>query len=300
MQRIFAATLGVLLVGTASLGAVSHATAARSHAISANDYAVATFSPMGDHKVTGAIVMMSGSGTTSGTTSSASDVSAASRDSGASAASRASSSGGMTITAIVEGLQPGSKALVHINATRCGIDKTHRYEMSLTANKEGVATASVKPSSALTLQGIYASVYGHSANSSAGSSRAGVTMNRLACGAVHTPGTVVQVKPVKGGRASGLAFITQNQPVLGNSVKKGTEVIVYATGLQPNMAQPNHIHAGPCGANAPIRYPLTTLVANSKGDALAGTGVRDQVPTSGLSLEIHKTNFDVEACGNIG
>lgn len=296
MQRTFAAALSVLLAGTASLGAVSHATAARSHAISANDYAVATFSPMGDHKVTGAIVMMSGSGAMSGTTSSASATSAASSASGA----RASSSGGMTITAIVEGLTPGSKALVHINAAKCGVDRTLRYEMSLTANKEGVATASVRPSSALSLQGIYASVYGHSANKSAGSSRAGVTMNRLACGAVHTPGAVVQVKPAKGAKASGLAFITQDQPVIGNTVKKGTEVIVYATGLQPNMAQPNHIHAGPCGANAPIRYPLTTLVANSKGDALAGTGVRDQVPTSGMSLEIHKTNFDVEACGNIG
>jgi Cu/Zn superoxide dismutase len=63
-----------------------------------------------------------------------------------------------------------------------------------------------------------------------------------------------------------------------------------ATGLQPATTHLAHIHAGACGTNGAIVFPLESMVANGSGDAAATTWIRHpyQVPASGWSVQIHK------------
>lgn len=121
----------------------------------------------------------------------------------------------------------------------------------------------------------------------------------VACVTLHAPRYIVTIKPMMGSTASGVALITPNMPVLNGMTKKGTEVIVYATGLQKNTVQPNHIHAGPCSTTSSVLFPLSTLVTDKTGSALAGTGLPTSVNLSTGSIHIHRNNFAPEACGNL-
>jgi hypothetical protein len=87
--------------------------------------------------------------------------------------------------------------------------------------------------------------------------------------------------------------------VMASKVMPGTEVIVLAAGLQPMMAQPDHIHAAACGMPGHIMYPLTDLLADAQGRAIAGTAIPDVVPSAGVSVHIHLANMDPLACGTL-
>jgi hypothetical protein len=121
----------------------------------------------------------------------------------------------------------------------------------------------------------------------------------VACAALAAPRWIVGIKPMGGGTASGVALITPNVPVLNGQVKTGTEVVVYATGLQPNTVQPNHIHAGACSTSSAVLFPLSTLVTDSSGRAVEGTGIPYVVNLSSGSIHIHRSNFLPEACGDL-
>jgi hypothetical protein len=121
----------------------------------------------------------------------------------------------------------------------------------------------------------------------------------VACATLHAPRWIVVIKPMAGSAASGVALITPDIPVLNGAVKAGTEVVVYATGLQPNAVQPNHIHAGPCSTSSAVLFPLNTLVTDSSGRAVEGTGIPYAVNLSAGSIHIHRSNFLPEACGDL-
>lgn len=297
MKRILSYPLALGLIGAASAGtAVGVAGAATHHPAAAMPTAgVTMFQPRSSSKVTGAIAMLNGTGAMSG----------------AGAAGRA---GETTVAILIDGLQASSVATARVFAGACGSDRTARYALPpLRANAVGDATGVTALTGAnIALSGIHVNIYGApgarasmsgatgGATAGRGAASVGTTNNLVACGNIHQPGQTVQIKPAGRFKASALGFVTPNQPVLGTKVKTGTEVIVYATGLQPNVAQAEHIHAGPCSATAPVQYPLLDLVADRAGRAIAGTGVTDMVPMSGTSLHIHATNWAMEACGDLG
>jgi hypothetical protein len=121
----------------------------------------------------------------------------------------------------------------------------------------------------------------------------------VACVTLHAPRYIVTLKPMLGSTASGVALITPNVPVLNGMVKHGTEVIVYATGLQKNTVQPNHIHAGPCNTTSSVLFPLNTLVTDKTGSAVEGTGIPTAVNLAMGSIHIHTNTFAMESCGDL-
>jgi hypothetical protein len=121
----------------------------------------------------------------------------------------------------------------------------------------------------------------------------------VVCGNLKTPDLAVQLNAVGGSKVKAVALFNLHAPVDGATTQLGTQVLVYATGLQPKTPQANHIHAGLCGVPSPVRYPLMTLVPDAQGRAVAGTGITDIVPTTGLSIHIHDDTFKLTACGNL-
>jgi hypothetical protein len=88
-------------------------------------------------------------------------------------------------------------------------------------------------------------------------------------------------------------------------------VHVFVTGLAPNSAHPDHIHAGTCASNpmGPIVYSLNPLIANVYGDGTSKTiikGVKEGIPQSRWYVNVHqgptlKTPQEAMpiACGNV-
>lgn len=91
--------------------------------------------------------------------------------------------------------------------------------------------------------------------------------------------------------------------------KEGTlSVKVELTGLAPNSTHAAHIHAGVCGANGAIVYPLTPIVADAKGAATTETKiehVKNGIPAQGWYINVHNgtSMAAIEdrpiACGNV-
>lgn len=126
------------------------------------------------------------------------------------------------------------------------------------------------------------------------------TGSLVACATLHMPARVVAFKGMSvSDTASGIAMITPNMPVMNGMVKSGTEVIVYATGLQRSTVQPNHLHFAACNTPSGILAPLNTLVTDATGRAIAGTGIPYNITMTGGSIHIHNTAFAMEACGNL-
>jgi hypothetical protein len=85
-------------------------------------------------------------------------------------------------------------------------------------------------------------------------------------------------------------------------------VKIVLTGLAPSSSHAAHIHAGNCSVDGAVVYPLNTVVADAKGDAVSVTtinNVKDGIPASGWYINIHngtgKAALDDRpiACGNI-
>jgi hypothetical protein len=116
----------------------------------------------------------------------------------------------------------------------------------------------------------------------------------IACGNVHRVTTGVNLTATGGGSASGVALLTK--------VAKGTEVVVYVTHLGGAGVHPEHLHAGRCGSNGPIKYPLANLMTNAQGNGVSVTLLKGTIPMSGLYVNVHAslTNLKPVACGNLG
>lgn len=91
-----------------------------------------------------------------------------------------------------------------------------------------------------------------------------------------------KLTPESGSKVGGTAIITTSGSTF--------TVRLEATGLRPSSTHPAHIHAGTCGSNGPIVYPLENLVSNGAGDAVSNTWIHHpyQVPASGWYVEIHQ------------
>ncbi len=202
--------------------------------------------------------------------------------------------GGQTTFAVsLAGFTPLTFHTVDIDGGACGSGAPARFRYSVESDYQG----EVHLLRTLPLSGIpfgY-SVTAHNTLVKLGTTRPAV----LACGNVATPRRIVQLASANGSTTSAVGMIFEPAPVMGNAVKTGTNVIVYAVGMQPNRAQPLHIHAGPCGSPAPIMYALSDLVADAQGRGVSGGAVTDIVPLMGLSLHIHNTSWMMTACGNI-
>jgi hypothetical protein len=63
-----------------------------------------------------------------------------------------------------------------------------------------------------------------------------------------------------------------------------------------------HLHAGRCGSNGPIKYPLANLMTNAQGNGTSVTLLKGTIPMSGLYVNVHAstTNLKPVACGNLG
>ena len=108
--------------------------------------------------------------------------------------------------------------------------------------------------------------------------------------------------------------IAPNQHSFGTAaliVKNGSLVVVVAvSGLVPGSMHAEHIHVGSCESQVPgnVIFPLTTLVADSSGNAVATTVIPNvtSIPEHGWYINIHRvtalgtqTGFDPIACGDV-
>lgn len=198
-------------------------------------------------------------------------------------------SGHLTAAVIDSGLTPKSAYMVRIQSGACGTTGSTRYTLpKLEADTAGDAMTI----GTLSARSIPAPGYSLRILDSKGTA--------VSCGNLQEPDLVVQLKGVGGSKAGGTALILLHAPVNGVTEKIGTQVIIYATGLQPKTAQPDHIHAGLCGKPSPVKYALLTLVPDAKGRAIGGSGITDIIPTTGVSIHIHDSAFNLVACGNLG
>lgn len=195
------------------------------------------------------------------------------------------SGGGLIVAVAVSGLTPMSRHAEHIHAGACGSNGPITYPLAdLVADAHGNATAvSHIPATSVARSGWYVNVHNNDA-----------TLTVLACGTVRRAGMDVTLTAVGGGHGHGMGLIS--------TVAAGTEVVVYVTHLGGAGVHPEHLHAGHCGSNGAITYPLTNLTTNAKGDGIAVTLIKGMIPRSGLYLNVHAsaTNLAVVACGNLG
>ena len=91
-----------------------------------------------------------------------------------------------------------------------------------------------------------------------------------------------KLTPESGSKVTGTATVT--------TAGASFTIRLDATGLRAATTHPAHIHAGTCGSNGPIVFPLENMVANGAGDAVASTWIHHpyQVPASGWYVEIHQ------------
>ncbi len=77
-------------------------------------------------------------------------------------------------------------------------------------------------------------------------------------------------------------------------------VVTLVHGLPPNSMHAEHLHKGTCGSNGAIVFPLNSLMADAKGNAVAATFLPNmaRVMAGGLYLNVHAADFSVMACGN--
>jgi CHRD domain len=185
----------------------------------------------------------------------------------------------------VAGLQPRSTHAEHIHAGTCGSNGPIKYPLAnLVADARGNATAvtRITPTS-VARSGWYVNVHANDAK-----------LTPITCGNVHRVTMEVDLTATDGGSSQGVALLTK--------VAKGTEVVVYVTHLGGVGVHPEHLHAGRCGSNGPIKYPLANLMTNARGNGTSVTLLKGPIPMSGLYVNVHAslTNLKPVACGNLG
>ena len=196
------------------------------------------------------------------------------------------SQGGRLYAAVsVSGLKPMSKHAEHIHAGACGSNGPIKYPLAdLVADARGNATAVIRiaPTS-VARSGWYVNVHANDAK-----------LTPIACGNVHRATMAVNLTATGGGSGHGVALLTK--------VAKGTEVVVYVTHLGGAGVHAEHLHAGRCGSNGPIKYPLANLMTNAQGNGVSVTPLKGTIPMSGLYVNVHAslTNLKPVACGNLG
>ena len=314
MRKIVSPVCALAMIGAASLAANIGLPVAASHAqassASPSMYLASLFAGRNGNTVTGAIALLSSSA--GGATSPAS---------GSTATSAATGMGFPGLAMQVSGLRPNGTYHLVFGAHACSTNASNAGGAGTggTGNS-GTGTGGTGASSSTiaggqlsaSLPAIKPNALGDAMLIAALPTRTalpagfqvgliqGASGNTIvACANLHQPTRVVSLSSMGHGTSRGLAMITEHVPVMNNTIRDGTEVIVYATGLQAKLAQPEHIHAGPCNTTSAVLVPLADLVGDAGGRAVAGTGIPLPMTLSSGSIHIHRVDYSMQACGNL-
>lgn len=197
--------------------------------------------------------------------------------------------GHLAVYVSVSGLKPGSTHAEHIHIGHCGSNGPIRYPLTtLVADAAGNATSyTAVMAPKIQQMGWYLNVH----------NEAGVP---IACGNVFTPDLVVPLHAEAKSKVSGVGIVLGNMDAIGGMGRHnvGAVVVVLAQGLAANTVHASHFHKGVCTSNGPIVLPLSSLTANSKGNAVAATYLAHMSAVKpGLYLNVHDTNGTPIACG---
>lgn len=197
--------------------------------------------------------------------------------------------GHLSVYVSVSGLAPGSSYAEHIHSGHCGSNGPIVHPLStLVADAMGRASSYTAVSTPKIPQmGWYVNVH----------NQAGVP---IACGNVFTPDLAVPLHAEAGSKVTGVGIVLGNMDTRGGMGRRnaGAEVVVLARGLATRTIHASHFHKGICTSNGPIVLPLNSLVADSKGDAVAATYLSHMAAVKpGLYLNVHGSDGRPIACG---
>ncbi len=263
MHSIVRRALVILLVSAATLGAavpISTAASRQNAAPAKNTYGAAALYGVGGGKVSGSAAIMG-------------------------------IKGGLRVVVSVSGLVPMSTHAEHIHAGVCGNNGPIKLPLAdLVADAHGRAT-SVTMIKAKSVPGMGWSINVHDSK----------TFAPISCGNVYQLDMIVPLQPTGTAKVSGLGLILGNMDTHGgmSSKDKGAVVVTVVMGLQANTSHAEHLHTGKCGSNGAVKIPLTTLMANAQGYAVAATFITRMASLTGLYLNVHATDGSPVACGTL-
>lgn len=171
------------------------------------------------------------------------------------------------VTITMSGLDPNTTHIAHIHQGDCAHDRGIVYPLEpISADGDGNAiqtTLIANVSNGIPASGWYINVHmGPNASSAA-------NLVPIACGAISNPGASTdwpQDLTVNLNSAFHVSGMVMMQTYQGNLY-----VHMHADGLVPFSRHSAHIHMGSCFLQGDVLYPLTTLVADSHGHAMAMT-----------------------------
>jgi len=131
----------------------------------------------------------------------------------------------------------------------------------------------------------------------------------VACGDIRPASVVLHLHSVKisvVSNAGGIFLITYNVP--GNQVlfdrpnRTGTDVVVFAQGLEPGTTHEEHIHNGSCipDQNGQVRYDLYYMETDPNGEGVSGTFFNGRINLANSYGQVHAANLQSAACANFG
>lgn len=145
-----------------------------------------------------------------------------------------------------------------------------------------------------------------------------VAMGALAaCGGSSTAGGSSPARSSGAARGSGagltvaLTHVPHGQATLTyDGTSRSMTVTIHLVGLAPSSTHPAHIHAGSCGKEGPVVYPLDPVVADAGGVATSTTRVpnvtQGGIPNGAWYINVHNgpglkpaTQALPIACGNV-
>lgn len=189
------------------------------------------------------------------------------------------------------GFTPSSSHAVHLHSGSCLQQGSVLIPFpNLTANAGGAFNGTLVSDTTTPLDipaGTYLNV--HLAPSSQLGRPGSLGFTPISCadvpsGATTSATLTMAALPQVGQQPTGTATLTYDA-----GAKKLT-VAVSVTGLTPRSAHAAHIHTGSCQSQGSVKYPLSTLSADSKGAAQATTvipGVTGPPPSSGWYVNVH-------------
>jgi len=131
----------------------------------------------------------------------------------------------------------------------------------------------------------------------------------VACGEIHQASVVLHLHAVKTsvvGNGGGVVLITYNVP--GNEVlyktpnARGSNVVVFAQGLEPGTTHEEHIHNGQCipDQNGQVRYDLYYMETDPNGEGVSGTFFNGRINVANSYGQVHAATLQSAACANFG
>lgn len=124
----------------------------------------------------------------------------------------------------------------------------------------------------------------------------------VVCGAIHRIGVNVPLAaPDAGYKDQGYALVTRHisrQGLVNMSKGLGTEVAIYAEKLAPRTAYTVTIIYGRCGGSGPVKYRLSSLRSDARGEAVAISYLTQTLPEVGLAVKVTGAGGRVATCGN--